>query len=181
LWYRGARKLVLFTDGFHTTETTSAPVTSLVYEGSGKGGLLHVNEIALNLDPVDSKVAPPNVGNTKDGQIALSFSGKVFAFGTPKSEAENLATAPPPGDDTSLSIRHSLFGWPTWFDVNFMTGQTPTWRRNTYYQLSWRKPNGAKLEMLWRYEQFFYPGDGWTGGMMTRENVTGLVKIVIEP
>ena len=31
------------------------------------------------------------------------------------------------------------------------------------------KSSGANLKMLWRYEQFFYPGNGWASGSMTRE------------
>jgi len=34
--------------------------------------------------------------------------------------------------------------------------------------------------MLWRYEQFFYPGNGWANGFMTREGCTGLVRLDIK-
>jgi len=179
VWLFGGRQLSLFADSFRTTETAAAPITSLVYEGSGTGGLLHVGDLGLNLSPADPKIAPPNIGSTKDGQLALSFAGKVFAFGAPKSEAENFTTAPSAGDKASVLIRHSLFGWPTWFDFNFMTGKSPSWKRHNYYQLTWKKPNGAKLEMMWRYEQYFYPEDGWAGGTMTREGVTGLIRVDI--
>ena len=60
-----------------------------------------------------------------------------------------------------------------------MTGQSPSWKRHLYYRLIWKKQNGAKLEMIWRYEQYFYPGDGWASGMMTREGVTGLIRVDI--
>jgi hypothetical protein len=35
--------------------------------------------------------------------------------------------------------------------------------------------------MVWRFEQYFYSTDGWTGGDMTREGSTGLIKAEIKP
>ena len=67
------------------------------------------------------------------------------------------------------------------FDFNFMTGHAPSWKRHRYHQLVWTKRSGAKLEMLWRYEQYFYPTDGWAAGNMTREGNTGLIKAEIKP
>ena len=60
-----------------------------------------------------------------------------------------------------------------------MTGHAPSWKRHYYHQLVWKKRSGAKLEMLWRYEQYFYPADGWTEGNMTHEGTTGLIKVEI--
>ena len=47
-------------------------------------------------------------------------------------------------------------------------------------QLLWKKAAGANLQMLWRYEQFFYPGSGWGSGFMTREGTTGLIMVDIK-
>jgi hypothetical protein len=149
-----------------------------VYEGSGTGGILHINDLALGLN--DRNGPTPNIGTTKNGQLALADGGKVFAFGPPRSEAENLATTPPPGDEAVVQIRRSILGWPTPFDLNFMTGHSPSWKRHLYYRLVWKKPSGAKLEMLWRYEQYFYPGKGWASGFMTRESSTGLIRVEIK-
>src|SRR6266550_2630029 len=120
-------------------------------------------------------------GTTKNDQLGLADRGKVFAFGPPQSEAENLKIVPPAGDDAFVEIRRSALSWPTPFDFNFMTGHSPSWKRHIYYRLLWKKPSGAKLEMLWRYEQYFYPGDGWASGFMTREGSTGLIKVDISP
>ncbi len=72
-----------------------------------------------------------------------------------------------------------------------MTGHSPSWKQHRYYQLIWKKPSGAKLEMLWRYEQYFYPGDGWGSGFMTCQGFhayegdvhssTGLIRVDIRP
>ena len=112
-----------------------------------------------------------SVGSTKDNQLALATGGKIFPFGplTSASEdtVERLATAPPPGDQAFLATRHSVLSWPTPFDMNLMTGQSPSWKRHIYQEIRWKKSSGAKLQMLWRYEQFFYPGNGWASGSMT--------------
>jgi hypothetical protein len=92
-WMFGGRQLSLLLDRFWTIETASSRINSVMYEGSGTGGLLHVNYIALSLN--DRNGPSPTVGTTKNGELALANTGKVFAFGPPRSEAENLATAPP--------------------------------------------------------------------------------------
>ena len=157
---------------------TSARIKSIAYEGSGTGGILRVNDLALSLN--DRNGPSPNIGTTKNDQLGLADGGKVFAFGPPRLGAENLATVPPAGDDAFIEIRRSILSWPTPFDLNFMTGQSPSWKRHLYYRLLWKKPSGAKLEMLWRYEQYFYPGNGWASGFMTREGSTGLIQVVIK-
>ena len=178
-WIFGGRQLSLFLDRFWTIETASSRINSVVYEGSGTGGILHINDLALSLNDRDGPT--PSVGTAKDGQLALADSGKVFAFGPPRSETENLAAVPPQGDDAFIQIRRSLLSWPTPFDFNFMTGHSPSWKRHLYYRVLWTKPSGAQLQMLWRYEQYFYPGNGWASGFMTREGSTGLIRLDIRP
>jgi hypothetical protein len=178
-WIFGGRQISLFIDRYKTSETASARINSITYEGSGTGGILRVNDLALSLN--DTSGPSPSIGSTKDGQLALAAGGKVFAFGPPRSEAENLATVPPAGDQAFITIRRSALSWPTPFDMNLMTGQSPSWKRHVYYELHWKKPSGARLEMLWRYEQYFYPANGWGNGFMTKEESTGLVEVDIRP
>jgi hypothetical protein len=178
-WIFGGRQLSLFLDRFMTIETTSSRITSVMYEGHGSGGILHINDLALSLN--DRNGPTPNVGTTKNGQLALAESGKVFAFGPPRSEAESFATAPPAGDDAFIEIRRSILSWPTPFDFNFMTGHSASWKRHLYYRLLWKKSSGAKLEILWRYEQYFSPDNGWVGGPMASGASTGLIQVDIHP
>jgi hypothetical protein len=178
-WIFAGRQASLFLDRFETTETASNRVKSFVYEGNGTAGILHVNDLNLSLN--DRNGFAPSIGTTKNDQLGLANGGKVFAFGPVRSEAENLAVVPPAADDAVIEIRRSLLSWPTPFELNFMTGQSPSWKRHMYYRLLWKKPSGAKLEMLWRYEQYFYPGNGWASGFMTREGSTGLIQLDIAP
>jgi len=177
-WIFAGRQISLFLDRFGIIEMTSARIKSIAYEGSGTGGILRVNDLALSLN--DGNGPSPNIGTTKNDQLGLADGGKVFAFGPARSQAENLAVVPPAGDDAFIEIRRSILSWPTPFDLNFMTGQSPSWKRHLYYRLLWKKPSGANLEMLWRYEQYFYPGNGWASGFMTREGSTGLIQVVIK-
>jgi len=178
-WIFAGRQISLFLDRFVTIEVSSARISSIVYEGRGTGGVIHVNDLALSLN--DRNDPSPNIGTTKNDQLGLADGGKVFSFGALQSEAENLTSAPPAGDDAFIEIRRSILSWPTPFEVNFMTGHSPSWKRHLYYRLLWKKPSGAKLEMLWRYEQYFYPGTGWASGFMTYKGSTGLIQLDIKP
>jgi hypothetical protein len=176
-WIFAGRQLSLFGDRLGTIEIASSRIDSVVYEGNGTGGILHVNDLALSLN--DRSGPSPSIGTTKDNQLALADRGKVFPFGPPRSEGESLAAVPPAGDAAFIEVRRSILSWPTPFEFNFMTGQSPSWKRHLYYRIHWRKPNGATLEMLWRYEQPFY--ESWGSGFMIREGSTGLVRVDIQP
>ncbi len=180
LWIFKGREISSFIDRYWTVETRSGPVQSIGYEGSGTGGILIANDLSLSLNEVGSGLAL-SVGSTKDNQLALATSGRVFPFGPLTSTSENtgerLATVPPSGDQAFIAIRHSVLSWPTPLDLNFMTGQSPSWKRHIYYEIRWKKSSGANLEMIWRYEQFFYPSNGWASGFMTRHGSTGLIRI----
>ena len=177
LWIFRGRQISVFLDGFGTIEMTSARINSIAYNGRGTGGTLRVNDLQLSLN--DRNDPAPSIGTTKDDQLGLANGGKVFALGPARSEDENLATVPPAGDEASIQVRRSILSWPTPFEINFMTGHSPSWKRHLYYRLLWKKPFGAKLEMLWRYEQHFYPGNGWASGFMTHKGSTGLIRVEI--
>ena len=183
LWIFRGREISSFIDRFWTTETQSAPIQSIAYEGSGTGGILICDGVSFSLNDLRPDLSL-SVGSTKDNQLALATSGKVFPLGpltsTSEDPVEHLATARPPGDQAFLATRHSGLSWPTPFDMNLMTGQSPSWKRHIYQEIRWKKSSGAKLHMLWRYEQFFYPGNGWTSGLMTREGSTGLILVDIK-
>ena len=179
LWLWRGRDLSMLIDRFKLIETSSRPIKTIAYEGKGTGGILHVEDLDLSLNEVELGTAQPSIGTTKDDQLALSFGGKVFPFGPTQSGTESLVTVTPSGDVATISIQHSPISWPNFFEINFMTGKSPLWKRHIYQRLVWKKPAGAKLEMLWRYEQYFYPEDRWTNAFMTREGATGLIRIDI--
>jgi hypothetical protein len=182
LWIFEGREISSFVDRYWTVETQSAPIQSVKYVGSGSGGILIVNDLTLGLDDLRSGMSL-SVGSTKDNQLALASNGRVFPLGPLKSPptngSEDLATAPPSSDQALIAARHGGLSWPTPFDLNFMTGHSPSWKRHIYQEIRWKKSSGANLLMLWRYEQFYYPRNGWSGGLMTREGSAGLIQVDI--
>src|SRR4029077_18605423 len=144
-WIFYGYKISLLLDRFGTIEVTSTRISSIAYQGNGTGGILHVNDVELSLK--DRNRPAPSIGTTKNDQLALADRGKVFAFGPVRTETENLATVPLAGDDASIEIRRSILNWPVPFEVNFMTGKSPSWKRHLYYRVRWRKSSGANLEM----------------------------------
>jgi len=188
LWIFGGRQVSKFIDRFGTIEMASVPIHSVAYEGSGTGGTLIINDVRLSLDETAPNLSP-SIGSTKDNQFAVASGGKVFALGPLMSTGENggdhLAVVPQMGDEAFLVTRRSALSWPTPFDFNFMTGHSPSWKRHVYYELRWKKPSGATLDALWRYEQPFYgqqlvPGDGRGSGFSVHEGSTGLIRIEIK-
>src|ERR1051326_5283999 len=182
LWIFRGGEISSFVDRYWTVESRSVAIHSVAYEGNGTGGTLMFNETPMSLNELSAGVSL-SIGSTKDNQLALASNGMVFPFGPRRSGAEpageQLATTPAPTDQAFLATRHSVLSWPTPLDFNFMTGRAPSWKRHIYYEVHWKNASGAKLEMLWRYEQFFYPGSGWVSGFMTREGSTGLTRVKI--
>jgi hypothetical protein len=178
-WIFQGRQISMFLDRFGTVEMTSARVNAIAYTGRGTGGTLRVNDLNLSLN--DRNDPAPSIGTTKNDQLALANGGKVFTFGPARPEEENFATVPPAGDDASIQVRRTILSWPTPFEINVMGGPSPSWKRHIYYRLVWKKTSGEKLEMLWRYEQYFYPDNGWASGFMTYKGFTGLIEVDISP
>jgi len=179
LWCWRGRDVTLAIDQIGTLETESRAVKTIAYQGSGTGGIFLVDDVSLSLNEIEIKGDQPSIGTTKDNQLALSYAGQVFAFG-PLPDPENLTVAPQGGDTASVDVRRSLLSWPNFFEINFMTGHSPRWKRFTYHRLVWKKASGARLEMLWRYEQFYYPGpDGWTQALLSDPGLTGLIRVEI--
>ncbi|HXU99787.1 MAG TPA: hypothetical protein VG166_04755 [Caulobacteraceae bacterium] len=126
----------------------------------------------------------PVVSATGGDRLVLTYHGRSFVLGRRAGTMEGgdgpiPAYAAEPGDHATLAIQSSLIDWPV-TELNFMTGASPTWRRHLYYHLVWTKSSGARLDLLWRFEQGYYPQDGWTAPG-DRDHVTGLIQVEIRP
>lgn len=179
LWLWRGRALTLLADQFTTTQSASRSIDAIAYNGEGSGGTLEIGDTTLSLNAVELSGGPPNIGTTKDGELALSYGGQVFPFGRIPIDTQQLRTNRAPDDVATFSVAHSALPWPNFFEVNYMTGNSPKWKRNTYQKLVWKKSDGAKLEMVWRYEQFFYENNGWSEALMTRPGASGLIRVEI--
>lgn len=111
-----------------------------------------------------------NLKITLDGRNRLLFStdNAVFTLGiASKMWAERNGAeyqfSPEEGDAVSFSRSTSRLAWPTSpFRYSIMGVKSSSWRRYAYDRLVWRKISGATLEIVWRDEQSFYAGTGWT-------------------
>src|ERR1700745_3421238 len=80
LWIFRGREISSFIDRYWTIETQSVPIQSIAYEGSGAGGTLICDGVSFSLSEVRPGLSL-SVGSTKDNQLALASSGKVFPLG----------------------------------------------------------------------------------------------------
>jgi len=120
---------------------------------------------------------------TADGLLVLSAGRRSFVLAARTGNYLPVGEGDPPmpefaaepGDHLSLVIERSLLAWPTPFELNVvgMGGSATTWKRHVYYRLSWVKPSGARLSMLWVGEQPFYGIDLWgaPGSFLTRVDI----------
>lgn len=139
----------------------------------------------MSIDTPDDKRFPLRLTANASQHLVLLSDGKSFELGPMVSggghSVAGIEFSPESGDKVSFVTERCLLSWPTPFNFNFMTGQSPSWKRHLYYRLVWTKPSGAALEMLWRYEQYFFPANGWASGFMTKEGITGLRRVEIRP
>jgi hypothetical protein len=177
-WLFAARQLSLLVDRLFMAPLYSLPVSPLAYSLD----TLWIGDLPLSLSPEVSAI-DVHLSCNSDNRVILSTADRRFTLGfcTRRSPtgAGEFQFIPVPGDTLSLDVSRGIISWPTPFELNFMTGRSPSWRRDLYYRLAWKKPSGTRLTMEWRFEQGFYPSDGWTGGTMTRAGSTGLLAVTI--
>jgi hypothetical protein len=198
LWFFTSRWCSLLVDQFYTPRLATLQSTPLGWNGvwlqfgsgipnvigpkgwSGPELLMggHIVDFT-GPDPDDKPVATLKVD--AGDHLVLLKDGNSFVLG---SRAGTLsggdgmipAFAADPGDTTSVTLERSLLSWPAPFEINFMTGYSPSWQRYLYYRLSWKKPSGAQLNIIWRYRQNYDAVNGWQG-----QGAKELIQIEIRP
>jgi hypothetical protein len=181
LWLFAARPVVLGLDRLGTHRIAMLPIENLAFDS----GSLLVGPTMLDLTTPDYGQAGSLRLDAPD-RLVLSSSGRDFVLGR-KSGTRRIEDKEVPefalesGDEAVLTWERSRFAWPTPFDFNFMTGHSPSWRRANYRRLEWKKASGARLDIVWRFEDYFYPSWGWVHSEMTREDWSGLAELTITP
>ncbi len=163
VWVFVGRRVSTLLDSIWTVPAGSLPVSPISIDGS----LIRFGDFAIDM----------RLAEDSRNRVIYVKDQQDFQLGT-QTASHDLQ--PDAGDEMSLNLRRSWLAWPN-FQINFMTGHSPSWQRNTYYTLTWKKLSGAKLELVWRYEQYYYPSDGWAGSTMTREGSTGLIRSTLTP
>ena len=184
LWLATARDLTEVIDGVTTVRVASLAPSPFGWNGTWLqfgSPIGQVKEPLVGRSPelipqfrsLDLTGPGPLYGRAADiavdatGKLVLSAGGRSFVLGTRTGRSLAVANgdsnlpeyAAEPGDKAELVIERSLLPWPTPFELNIvgMGGTATTWKRHVYYRLSWRKPSGARLAMVWKGEQ---PYDG---------------------
>jgi hypothetical protein len=164
LWVLAGRWVTLIADSVWTKRVEVRKLASLSLSSSS----LRIGDLVLETDGELFR-------KTADGKLQLVWQGRGFVLGPMQpSGPDEYDVTPEQGDEASLQINDSLLSWPTPFELNFMTGVSPSWKAYRHYRLSWKKRGGETLGATWRYERWFYPANGWTGGNMTSAGATGL-------
>ena len=104
-------------------------------------------------------------------RVTPSSAGRGFTFGPtnrcsadPSGAADCYDFTPDPGDQISFVKTRSALASPTPFEFSLMGAPLTSWRRHAYDRLRWKKASGAQLDWVWRDEQGFHAGTGWTDG-----------------
>ena len=88
---------------------------------------------------------------------------------------------PERGDTTSITLDRGVASWPTPLHITCCGslgggGSWYPWARYLYWHLSWTKADGARLDMLARFEQNYESGSGWND-----PGAASLVRLDIRP
>jgi len=158
VWIFGGRLVSLLIDRLGTVSRQPQPVGPLSFDGMG----LRVGETWITAELGSQNEVEYRQGNDS------------FRLGVKSADSDEVAMDE--GDEVSYVTSRSALSWPTPFVMNFMTGAASSWRRHTYYRLRWKKRSGAKLELVFRYEQWYYGGQGWMAGRMVNGDSTGLIE-----
>jgi hypothetical protein len=91
------------------------------------------------------------------------------------------AIEPEPGDTALITLDRGVASWPTPLHIaccGSLGGGASwyPWARYLYWHLSWAKIDGARLDMLARFEQHYESGSGWND-----PGAAALVRLDIRP
>ena len=147
-WILAGRQLVQLVDHVAPGPAETLPIGRYQYGvteltiGDAKMELFDTNEIPVDIR-YDVNAA---------GRLTLHTQGKAFPLGTRigPPRADGLPAIPftsDEGDVVTFTRDRSLLAWPTPFEMNWMSGHSPSWRRNAYYRL---KQMAQKIRRVFR-------------------------------
>jgi hypothetical protein len=174
-WIAGARSLALLVDRVHTVPIDSQPVIELGIEQIDSQRL-RINGEWMELQGPDDRPASIEMKIDPAHHLIVQTGDRTISFGQVDSLGKVVRSAP--GERAHFQTDRGL-SWPTPLAINFMSGNSPSWKRHLYYRLLWEKPDSSRFEMVWRYEQYYY--DRWASGFMVRPGTTGLIRVDMGP
>ena len=138
----------------------------------------------MTFGSIDNRRFYLNLCSDASNMVVVTSGGRSFTLGPRTNPVDpsgrpDIYFVPERGDELSFTFSRSVLSWPTPFDVYIMV-RTPWWKRYVYCCLVWKKRSGAKLAMLWRYEQDYFAGSRWTKPAMMWNFQTGLLGVDIQ-
>ncbi|HSZ60085.1 MAG TPA: hypothetical protein VK797_30860 [Tepidisphaeraceae bacterium] len=109
----------------------------------------------------------------EQGRLVFRTDERSFTFGPIRTRWNDprkpqYEFVPEAGDVVSFTREMSRLPWPTPFEISWLGGASPKWKRLVYYRLRWNKSSGSVLEVLWRSEYWFYRRSGWADTWQNR-------------
>jgi len=181
-WLWAGRVLTLIFDWVVPFPMRSLAVSPLTYHASE----FLVGGERLTITKLDNENADLKLVTDLQNRVVLSIGHDAFVLG-PRTNPVNpngpliVDFVADSGDQVLLTAHESLLGWPNPFEINWLGGSVPRWKRYVYYRLAWTKPPGARLAMRWRYERDYYLRTGWTDPLMKYDFQTGLQSVEVIP
>jgi hypothetical protein len=181
-WLWAGRGLTLAFDRVIPFPTRSLAVSPWSFRGSG----FLVGGERLTITKLDNENAALQLATDLQNRAVLSMGRDAFVLG-PRTNPVNpngpliVDFSADSGDQVRLTAHQSLLGWPNPFEISWLGGSVPRWKKYVYYQLVWTKPSGARLAMRWRYERDYYVRTGWTEPLMKYDFQTGLQSVDFLP
>jgi hypothetical protein len=175
-WVYAGRYVTLLLDQVGTLGLETTRVDRVEYDGGG----LRIGQHSLDFGALNNQRFALVLCSDRSNNVVLISGGHSFTFGprtnpVHSSGRPDITFIPNAHDAATLITTRSLLSWPTPLPVNFMV-RTPWWKRYVYYRLVWKKASGSELTMLWRYEQDYFAGSGWTDPAMMWNFQTGLLQ-----
>jgi hypothetical protein len=182
IWVMAGRQFTLLLDRFMTIGHASLPVGPIQYDGGG----FAIGQFQMTFGSIDNLRFDLYLNSDHLNRVVLSSGGQSFVLGPRTNPVDpsgrpEIDFTPEAGDELIFIRARSPLPWPTPFEFNIMIPHSPWWKRYVYYRLLWKKHSGARLEMLWRYEQQYYAASGWSQPAMMWNSQTGLLRIDIRP
>jgi hypothetical protein len=179
VWIALGRHIALLLDGLVTSPPTCLPTEPLLYDGGG----FVIGGKSMTFAGINNLPGAVTLSSDSSGRVVITADHNAFVAGpltaTSPSGHPDFYFKPEAGDEVSFTVKKSLLPWPTPFEFKMLGGASPWWRQYVYYRLTWNKPSGAQLEMLWRYERQYYSDKGWTEPEMMWNSQTGLLTATI--
>jgi hypothetical protein len=181
-WLWKGRGLTQAVDRVIPFPTRSLAVTPLTFHGSE----FVVGGEKLTITQLNNENAALELATDLQNRVVLSLGSDAFVLG-PRTNPINpngpliVDFAADSQDQVRLTAHESLLGWPNPFEISWLGGSVPRWKKYVYYRLVWTKPSGARLAMRWRFERDYYRRTGWTDPLMKYDFQTGLESVEILP